>query len=159
MGKILVGCSGWSYGDKAEKGGWVGSFYPNTTTKKLPYYARYFSTAEFDAIYYEKLYSKMGPNTFFGIVNATPDNFEFSVKVPETITRDKKLSIDVGSISDFDDFLERISILKQSKKLGAILFQMSPNFTIDDYKCLKILRKTASRLRLCARVSTCKLAN
>jgi hypothetical protein len=32
MGKVIVGCCGWSYGDLAEKGGWVGAFYPGTST-------------------------------------------------------------------------------------------------------------------------------
>ena len=137
MGKVLVGCSGWSYGDKAEKGGWVGSFYPNSMTKKLPYYSRFFNTAEFDAIYYKEFYSKMGRSTFAGMINATPANFEFSVKVPETITKEKKLSIDLGAMSAFDEFLEQISRLKQNKKLGAVLFQMSPNFTIEDYSNLE----------------------
>jgi hypothetical protein len=27
MGKLLLGCSGWSYSDPAEKGGWTGAFY------------------------------------------------------------------------------------------------------------------------------------
>jgi len=137
MGKILIGCSGWAYGEKAERGGWVGSFYPNLTTKKLPYYSRYFNTVEFDAIYYDKFYSKMGRNTFTGMINATPSNFEFSVKVPETITREKKLSIERGAMSAFEEYLKRISRLKQNKKLGAILFQMSPNFTIEDYSNLE----------------------
>jgi uncharacterized protein YecE (DUF72 family) len=137
LGRLLIGCSGWSYGDNYQKGGWVGSFYPDTKTKKLPYYARHFKTVEFDAIYYQRFYEKMGPKTFEGMVNATPADFEFSVKVPEIITREKKLNIGKGAFSDFEQFLARIELLRREEKLGAILFQMSPNFTVDDYANLE----------------------
>jgi hypothetical protein len=35
MGELLLGCSGWNYGDTSEKGGWVGVFYPDKDTKRL----------------------------------------------------------------------------------------------------------------------------
>jgi uncharacterized protein YecE (DUF72 family) len=132
MADLLIGCSGWSYGDKSEKGGWVGSFYPNTTTKRLPYYSQYFNTVEIDATYYEKFYKYMTQDTFRKLAEATQNNFQFSVKVPETITREKKLG--KGSQALLTDFLDKISPLKSNNKLGAILFQMSPNFTVDDFK-------------------------
>jgi uncharacterized protein YecE (DUF72 family) len=91
VAEILIGCSGWNYGDPAEKGGWVGSFYPDTKTRRLGYYSQFFRTAELDATFYQEFYSKMSPGTFFGMVKASPDGFQFSVKVPETITHDKKL--------------------------------------------------------------------
>ena len=34
----------------------------------------------------------------------------------------------------FNEFLGRISPLRRANKLGAILFQMSPNFTVDDFR-------------------------
>ena len=63
MAKALVGCCGWSYGDMAEKGGWTGAFYPGTSTKKLPYYSKFFDTAEMDSTFYEKFYKYMTPAT------------------------------------------------------------------------------------------------
>ena len=36
MEELLLGCSGWNYGDTSEKGGWVGVFYPDKDTKKTP---------------------------------------------------------------------------------------------------------------------------
>lgn len=133
MAELLIGCSGWSYPETNEKGGWVGTFYPNKNVRKLPYYSQFFNTAECDSIYYEKFYANMGRATFEGMVKATPKEFQFSVKVPETITRVKKLSISEGAFSAFEEFLERISPLRKADKLGAILFQMSPNFTVDDF--------------------------
>lgn len=53
---VIIGCSGWSYADSFERGGWVKVFYPDTQTKKLQYYAQLFDTAEMDATFYEKFY-------------------------------------------------------------------------------------------------------
>jgi uncharacterized protein YecE (DUF72 family) len=132
MPELLIGCSGWSYNDKSERGGWLGTFYPSSTVKKLPYYSKYFNTVEHDASYYEKFYKYMTRDTFERMIKATPEYFQFSVKVPETITREKKLG--EGSMELFSDFLDKIEPLKKANKLGAILFQMSPNFTVGDFK-------------------------
>jgi len=132
VAQVLVGTSGWSYSDTSDKGGWVGSFYPNKSTKKLPFYSQFFNTVEFDSIYYQKFYEKMGRATFEGMVKSPPKDFEFSVKVPETITRQKKLSGDALPL--FNEFLDRIAPLKNANKLGAILFQMSPNFTVNNFR-------------------------
>jgi len=83
MTRVIVGCCGWNYGDSFAEGGWVGSFYPDTKTKRLSYYSQFFSAAEFDAIFYEKFYSKMGHGTFEGMIKATPPAFEFSVVAVE----------------------------------------------------------------------------
>src|ERR687893_135659 len=92
MGELLLGCSGWNYGDTPDKGGWV------------------------------------------GIVKATPENFQFSVKVPEIITHRKRLEVGKGAITDFKIFLDKTSPLKNSDKLGAILLQLPPSFTVNDFK-------------------------
>src|SRR6476619_1894839 len=134
MTKALVGCCGWSYGDMAEKGGWTGAFYPGTSTKKLPYYSKFFETAEIDSTFYEKFYKYMTPATFQGMASATPDEFEFSVKVPETVTHDKKLDVSKGAISLFEEFVDKISPLKKANKLGVILIQLPPSFTVKEFK-------------------------
>jgi uncharacterized protein YecE (DUF72 family) len=53
---VLIGCSGWSYSDSFDKGGWVKVFYPDAQTKKLQYYSQVFDTAEMYATFYEKYY-------------------------------------------------------------------------------------------------------
>jgi uncharacterized protein YecE (DUF72 family) len=134
MGELLLGCSGWNYGDTPDRGGWVGIFYPDRNTKRLRYFSQFFDTVEMDSIFYEKFYSHMTKGTFIGMVKATPENFQFSVKVPETITHKKRLDVSKGAISDFEIFLEKISPLKSSNKLGAVLLQLSPSFTVNDFK-------------------------
>ena len=71
------------------------------------------------------------------MVKATPQNFEFSIKVPERITHKKKLDVNKDVISDFKEFLAKISPLYNSRKLGAILIQLPPSFSIEYYKSLE----------------------
>jgi uncharacterized protein YecE (DUF72 family) len=87
-----------------------------------------------DSIFYEKFYAHMTKSTFIGMVKATPKNFQFSVKVPETITHQKRLDVNKSVMTDFEEFLDKISPLKDSNKLGAILLQLPPSFTVNDFK-------------------------
>jgi uncharacterized protein YecE (DUF72 family) len=83
---VVIGCSGCSYADSFDNGGWVKVFYPDAQTKKLEYYSQFFNTAEMDATFYEKFYKYMTKETFVNMTKATPDNFQFLIKVPETVT-------------------------------------------------------------------------
>jgi uncharacterized protein YecE (DUF72 family) len=131
---VHIGCSGWSYADPVEKGGWTKVFYPRAETKRLQYYSQFFNTAEMDASFYEKFYMYMTKNTFTAMARATPDNFQFSVKVPETVTHDKRLDVRKGAMALFDEFLEKISPLKHANKLGAVLIQLPPSFTVKEFQ-------------------------
>lgn len=137
MTVYYLGCSGWNYGDIPEKGGWINIFYPNKQSKRLRYYSEFFNTVEMDSTFYEEFYSKMTKGLFFGMVKATPQNFEFSIKVPERITHRKKLDINKDVILDFKEFLDKISPLYNSGKLGAILIQLPPSFSIEYFNTLE----------------------
>lgn len=76
----------------------------------------------------------MTKGTFIGMSKATPNSFQFSIKVPEIITHDKRLDVEKGVITDFEEFLEKISPLKIAEKLGAIIIQLPPSFTIEEFK-------------------------
>jgi len=134
MGELVLGCSGWNYPDTADKGGWTGVFYPDKDTKRLRYYSQFFNTAEMDSTFYEKFYSHMTKGTFIGMSRATPDKFQFSIKVPETVTHIKRLDIKKGAMTSFEEFLDKISPLRTANKLGAILFQLPPSFTVSEFK-------------------------
>jgi uncharacterized protein YecE (DUF72 family) len=134
-GELLLGCSGWNYADTAaDKGGWTGVFYPDSNTKRLRYYSQFFNTAEMDSTFYEKFYTNMTKGTFIGMAKATPAKFQFSIKVPEIITHNKRLNVNQGAMADFEEFLDKISPLKNSYKLGAILIQLPPSFTVNDFR-------------------------
>ena len=109
MGKLMLGCSGWNYPESAEKGGWTGVFYPNKDTKRLRYYSQFFNTAEMDSTFYDRFYSQMTKGTFIGMTRTTPEKFQFSVKVAETITHVKRLDVNKGAITAFEEFLDKIS--------------------------------------------------
>lgn len=131
---IHIGCSGWSYSSSIAKGGWTKIFYPDHKTKKLQFYSQFFNTVEMDATFYEKFYKYMTKETFISISRATPTNFQFSVKVPETITHDKGLDVNKGAINNLEEFLEKISPLKISNKLGAVIIQLPPSFTVKEFR-------------------------
>ncbi|MGC2681303.1 MAG: DUF72 domain-containing protein, partial [Candidatus Nitrosopolaris sp.] len=54
---------------------------------------------------------------FIGMARATPEIFQFSIKVPETITHVKRLDVNKGAILSFEEFLNKIFPLKTANKL------------------------------------------
>lgn len=100
--------------------GWEGTFYPPTVRSRdfLSYYARQFQTVEIDSTFY----GTPSPSTVSGWNEGTPQDFIFAVKAPQVITHEKVL---VGCESEFDEFVERISLL--GDKLGPMLLQF-PKF-------------------------------
>ncbi len=135
--RLFLGCSGWNYGDPYEKGGWLNVFYPDNKTRKLNYYSQFFDTVEMDATFYKRFYEHMTLSLFIGITKATSDDFKISVKVPETITHEKRLDASKDAIGDLKEFLGKISPLNNTNKLGAIIIQLPPSFTIKETKNLE----------------------
>ena len=43
---VLIGSSGWNYGDTPDKGGWTDVFYPDKDTKRLRYYSQSSNTVD-----------------------------------------------------------------------------------------------------------------
>jgi uncharacterized protein YecE (DUF72 family) len=100
--------------------GWEGSFYPRglKSSDYLAYYAEHFDSVEVDSTYYACPTAKTVVNWFA----KTPDNFIFSVKVPQTITHDKVL---VDCDTEWKEFLDTMGLLQH--KLGPVVFQF-PHF-------------------------------
>jgi uncharacterized protein YecE (DUF72 family) len=96
--------------------GWEGSFYPKgmRSTDYLAYYAERFQTVEIDSTFY----GCPSPRTVSNWAARTPDDFIFSVKVPQVITHDKAL---VDCDPEFEEFVKTMDIL--GPKLGPIVFQ------------------------------------
>ena len=115
---IWVGTSGYNYPE------WKGSFYPETlpTAKMLPYYAERFPTVEINYTFYRAPNEKI----LDGWNRATPDGFRLTLKAPKRITHDARLR-DCGD--RVRQFLETAATL--GPKLGALLFQLPPNFKQD----------------------------
>ena len=96
--------------------GWEGSFYPRglKSSDYLSYYADQFDSVEVDSTFYACPSAK----TVSGWYTKTPDDFIFSVKVPQTITHDRVL---VDCDTEWKEFLSTMGLLRQ--KLGPIVFQ------------------------------------
>jgi uncharacterized protein YecE (DUF72 family) len=130
-GKIHIGTSGWHYKH------WIGTFYPEGTHEadQLDYYLRFFQTVEINNSFY-KLPSIP---KFAAWKKAVPANFIFVVKASRFITHMKKLNLDKDGIRKFFTHTSKLR-----PKLGAILFQLPPQWKINIgrlYEFLKILPK------------------
>lgn len=120
---LYVGTSGYSYKE------WKGSFYPPKLPAKqmLAYYGEHFKTVEINYTF-KHLPTASVVATW---ISSVPADFQFALKAPEQITHRKRLK-DMGDA--LTKFLDVAGGFK--KRLGPLLFQLSPNF-----------KKDASRLR------------
>jgi uncharacterized protein YecE (DUF72 family) len=115
---ILIGTSGYNYPE------WRGTFYPEkfATTKMLAYYAERFPTVEINYTFY-----RMPTDTLLaGWSAGTPDHFTFTLKAPRRITHDAKLQHCEDLVQAFCRTARTLG-----PKLGALLFQLPPNFKKD----------------------------
>jgi uncharacterized protein YecE (DUF72 family) len=96
--------------------GWEGSFYPRGMQSRdfLSYYATQFATVEVDSTFY----GCPSAHTVNNWAAQTPEDFIFSVKVPQVITHEKALA---DCDSEFAEFVQTMDSLGQ--KLGPMVFQ------------------------------------
>src|SRR5438034_7816855 len=115
---IWIGTSGYNYPE------WKGNFYPADlpAAKMLPYYAARFPTVEINYTFYrmpnEKLVS--------GWAAQTPSPYKLTLKAPRRITHDNRLKNCGSLVSGFCQVAGSLG-----DKLGALLFQLPPNFKKD----------------------------
>jgi uncharacterized protein YecE (DUF72 family) len=145
MGEIKVGTASWTDKTLLESG-----WYPataNTPEKRLGYYARHFPLVEVDATYYAP------PNEQTASLWAarTPDGFTFNIKAFSLLTghptkvsalpKDLRPETDKANVypkdvpaQTYEDvwsrFLSALDPLVEAGKLGLLLFQFPPWFTI-----------------------------
>jgi uncharacterized protein YecE (DUF72 family) len=115
---IWVGTSGYNYPE------WKGSFYPETLSaaKMLPYYAERLSTVEINYTYYRTPNQKI----LAGWNAATPERFKLTLKAPKRITHEARLKDCADRLQYFVE-----TALTLGPKLGALFFQLPPNFKQD----------------------------
>jgi len=125
---LLLGTSGWSYNE------WAGVFYPTSSTNKLSFYSNVYKTAEVDSSFY----AFPSKGLVLGWARYTPDDFVFSVKLPQLLTHEKKLELSKGVEADLIRFLGVLRPLITSGKLGPVLIQLPPSFSYQsDFEKLK----------------------
>jgi uncharacterized protein YecE (DUF72 family) len=120
--KIQIGCQGWNYDDWTTRAAGETVFYPRGTksNEMLGVYAKAFETVEVDSTFY----AIPASSTIEGWYQKTPDDFTFSLKMPQEITHEHALR--QSSFPILDEFCERILELK--KKLATVLIQLAPQF-------------------------------
>ncbi|MEU5567282.1 DUF72 domain-containing protein [Micromonospora musae] len=164
MGDILVGTASWTDRTLLDSG-----WYPqnaDTPERRLAYYARQFPLVEVDATYY----SPPAERTARLWAERTPAGFTFNVKAFSLLTRHptrvnalyKDLRPETEKRNVYPDdlapqayeevwtrFLSALDPLVEVGKLGALLFQFPPWFTIkrDNKQYLLEVAKRCSPLR------------
>ena len=115
---IWIGTSGYNYPE------WKGSFYPADlpAAKMLPYYAARFPTVEINYTFYRMPTEKLAA----GWAAQTPSPYKLTLKAPRRITHDNRLK----NCRPLIDSLCHVAA-SLGDKLGALLFQLPPNFKKD----------------------------
>lgn len=121
---ILSGTCGWSYQE------WVGAFYPDNRVAKLPFYSRVFNSVEVDSSFYRAPSKSM----VAGWIRATGRDFKFSLKIPKTVTHDRRLA---GAEKEFLEFVDLVEPIARAGKLGCLLAQLPPDFTFKQKDVLE----------------------
>lgn len=113
---IYIGCSGFYNND------WKGSLYPEDTKSKdfLTLYSQQFNCVEINSTFYRKPTAK----TLLKWFDETPDDFKFFIKIPKTISHEKRLKDCKDEISEFCKHIK--DNLKE--KLSGFLYQFPPSF-------------------------------
>ncbi|MDR6405630.1 MULTISPECIES: DUF72 domain-containing protein [Chryseobacterium] len=115
-GDLYIGCSGFYNND------WKGSLYPEDAKSKdfLSLYSQKFNSVEINSTFYRKPTSK----TLLKWADETPDDFKFFIKIPKTISHEKRLKDCKEEISEFCNLIQ--ASLKE--KLSGFLYQFPPSF-------------------------------
>lgn len=130
---LYIGCSGFYNND------WKGSLYPEDAKSKdfLILYSREFNSVEINSTFYRKPTAK----TLVKWTDETPDGFRFFIKIPKTISHEKRMKDCKEEISAFCDHIE--SHLKS--KLSGFLYQFPPSFKCTEGNLDLILDNIDSR--------------
>ncbi|MGE4232888.1 MAG: DUF72 domain-containing protein [Bacteriovoracia bacterium] len=128
MTRYHIGMSGWTFP------GWRKKFYPKDLVQKkeLFYASRQLNSLEINGTFY----GLQKPATFQNWFDETPDDFVFSVKATQYITHVHRLKEVLEPLATFLGS----GLLCLKNKLGPILWQFPPNFTLKDDRVEKFLK-------------------
>ncbi|REC63829.1 DUF72 domain-containing protein [Chryseobacterium pennae] len=113
---LYIGCSGFYNND------WKGSLYPENTPGKdfLSLYTRTFNAVEINSTFYRIPTAK----TLLKWHNETHGSFRFFIKIPKTITHQKRLADSKDEITVFCRHIHE----HLQQKLSGFLYQFPPSF-------------------------------
>jgi uncharacterized protein YecE (DUF72 family) len=120
MKDVRIGCSGWVYAS------WREGIYEGVPQARwIECYAEVFDTVEVNATFYRLIKR----STVEGWVERTPPGFLFAVKGSRYLTHIRRLrEIEQG----LERFWEPLEPLRESGKLGPVLWQLPGSFHRDD---------------------------
>jgi uncharacterized protein YecE (DUF72 family) len=113
--RLYVGCAGWSLPADAR------SLFPDEGSQLQRYAAR-FPAVEINSSFYRP----HQPKTYARWAASVPEPFRFAVKVPRTITHERRLR---DAVEPLDAFLGQVGSL--GEKLGCLLVQLPPSLGFD----------------------------
>lgn len=115
---LFVGTSGFSYKE------WKGPFYPDKIPAKqmLAFYGERLPAVEINNTFYQM----PKPEVLTAWAEQVPESFRFSIKASRRITHFRRLN---NTEEVVDHLLTTIAVL--GERLGAVLFQLPPNFKKD----------------------------
>jgi uncharacterized protein YecE (DUF72 family) len=133
---VYAGTSGWAYAT------WKPGFYPAKTpaARMLAYYASQLNSVEVNFTF-RQLPTEKQLTTW---LEATGDGFRFTFKAPQAITHLKRLRECGDALAALKAAL---SPAERASKMGAVLFQLPPNFRADVER-LKIFLAETARLKM-----------
>ncbi len=120
MGTIYAGTSGWAYSS------WKRGFYPPKlgSAEFLNFYATRLNSVEVNYTFRQFPTKEL----LKAWIAATPPDFTFAVKAHQSITHFKRLR---GAARPTRQFFSSLKPLRESQKLGPVLFQLPPNLKCD----------------------------
>lgn len=118
---VLLGTSGWSYRE------WIGPLYHKGEKSMMRAHAKVFKTAEINSTFYA--YPSKG--TVMGWTRYSPPNHVFCAKLPKLITHEKKLNLEEGVEQDLIRYCNLIRPLSLNGKLGCLLIQLPPKYSLN----------------------------
>jgi len=117
---LHIGTSGWSYAS------WKPAFFPDKLPQKkfLEFYSTQLNSVELNVTFRRFATASSLQNW----VGSTPPDFRFAAKAHQMITHFRRLK---DAADPLRSFLQSIEPMRQSGKLGVILFQTPPNLHAD----------------------------
>ncbi len=120
MPQLYAGTSGWAYPS------WKPDFYPERLAQKkvLAFYSSKLNAVEVNYTFRQLVKESTVQNW----IAETPEHFRFTIKAHQVLTHIKRLK-------DAEEFLKRflgtLETLERAKRLGPLLFQLPPNFKVN----------------------------
>jgi uncharacterized protein YecE (DUF72 family) len=131
---LFVGTSGWAYLS------WKPGFYPKDVPSRafLQFYASGLTSVEVNYTFR----TLPSADQLKGWLKATPPGFRFSFKAPQRITHFQRLRESHAGVAEFVAALKPV---RTAGKLGALVFQLPPDFAADPSRLEDFLKAPAFR--------------